>query len=230
MTIGQILGEFVAALLIGDREGARRCVTRADQLGFGPDTLIAELFWPAYLQIDQDFRCEKIPRLRFNYASRLLRVLVDQNASRMSLARSNALTILMFCGPCEIDELAAQMASDVLEAAGYEVVFGGSEVANDEIIAEVQTNKPAALVIVSSGPKELPVIRELLDRLHDNGSASDTRIITSSGVFSRAPGLGEEMGAHLSATDPFELVDAITSQIPNGLAETKPRRRRRYVA
>jgi methanogenic corrinoid protein MtbC1 len=104
------------------------------------------------------------------------------------------------------------MAVDLLEASGYSVRFAGSGVANDEIQAMVQNDQPDVLLMFCSDPQNLPDIRALIDNLHEVGACPRTQIAVGGGVFNRAEGLAEEIGADLWAQDPFEMVDRLTRE------------------
>ena len=47
----------------------------------------------------------------------------------------------MFCGPNELDDLSARLIADLLEADGYEVTYGGGNIADDDIMAEVHERR-----------------------------------------------------------------------------------------
>ena len=58
-------------------------------------------------------------------------------------------------------------------------------------------------------PFNLPAIRILLDTLREINACPTTRLVVGGGVFNRAPGLAEEMGAEVCVGSPIELADAI---------------------
>jgi methanogenic corrinoid protein MtbC1 len=125
------------------------------------------------------------------------------------------------------------MAGDLLEAAGFEVAFAGGGIANDEIIAEVGKREPDAMVLFSSVPSDLPCIREMIDRLHDLGTCPGMQIVVGGGVFNRADGLAEEIGADLWANSPGELVEAVVNNPEQRMSadqRTVGRRRRAGAA
>lgn len=134
----------------GDRRRARTFV--ADLLGRGvrPERLANDVFWPVHELLVKLFKHAQISRLSYNYATRTLRQLADQGALAYVRAERAAGRVLLMCGPTEGEELGAQLAVDLLEAAGYEVFFGGAGVSNDEVIGELDRTKPAALVMWAS--------------------------------------------------------------------------------
>jgi methanogenic corrinoid protein MtbC1 len=92
-------------------------------------------------------------------------------------------------------------------------------VANDEILAQVGQVEPDVLILFSSAPQDLPSLRALIDQLHEIGTCPKMQIVVGGGVFNRAPGLAEEIGADVWATTPVELVAAVTNKSRQRMAD-----------
>ena len=204
---------LIETLIDGDRSEARSIVGQQLAAGLSPEELLCDLFWPAYETVDRLFRGDQISTLGHNLATRLLRTLVDQNSAKLLEAEiddaGQGRSVLGFCGPSESEELGAQMAVDLLEARGFGVRFAGAGVANDEIISRIHEHRPEVVVMFCSAPADLPGIRELIDTVRDMGVCKDTQIVVGGGVFNRAEGLAEEIGADLWAADPLDLVETM---------------------
>lgn len=200
------------ALIQGDRNEARAIVQETASAGMEAETLVSEVFWPVYETVDKMFRNDQLSTLGHHFATRLLRVLVDQASLRFCPSASNGRRVLAFCGPTDADELGAQMSVDLLEQAGFELAFAGGGIANDEILERVQNQQPDVLLMFASAPGDLPNIRALIDTIQEIGATQDLQVVVGGGVFNRADGLAEEIGADLWATRPDELVSAMTAQ------------------
>lgn len=207
----QVVDKFFETLITGDRPAARKIVQELRASKLSPEDLITELFWPVYQQIDRLFRTDQLNCLNHHMGVRLLRVLVDQNSAFLQTGASRGRTIFAVCGPQESEELGAQMALDMLEGAGFNVTFGGGGVANDEILARVSEYKPDILLMFCSAASDLPNIRVMVDTIREIGSAPGMQIAVGGGVFNRAEGLAEEIGADIWATSPMEIVEALVS-------------------
>lgn len=207
-----VVERFFETLVSGDRPAAREVVQEATNSGVTPDQLITDIFWPTYELIERLYRGDQLTKLSHHMATRLLRVLVDQNAARLTHRPRTGRSVLAFCGPRDSDELGAQMAVDVLEQRGYGVSFAGGGIANDEILAMVHDAKPDVLLMFASGANDLPNIRALIDTLREIAACPNLQIIVGAGVFNRAEGLAEEIGADLWAKDPLDLVEAMTAE------------------
>lgn len=210
-----LIERLFESLISGDRQTARTIVSEQTEAGVSNEILLTDLFWPAYEMVERLHREDQITTLAHNMASRLLRVLVDQTSRELvggSDASPVGRTVFACCGPSEGSELGGQMAVDLLEASGFQVQFAGGGLPVDEIRATVQQNKPDALLMFCSEPSDLPDIRVLIDSLYEIGACPHTQIVVGGGVFNRAEGLAEEIGADLWATHPLELVDRMIDE------------------
>jgi methanogenic corrinoid protein MtbC1 len=174
---------------------------------------MTDLFWPTYETIEKLWKQDQLTSMSYHFATRLLRVLIDQSAMKLNLsAAGTGRTILAACGTSQSEELGAQMAIDLLEDSGYSVRFMGGGVSPDEIMAQVQEVRPDVLLMFCSAASDLPGIRFIIDNMREIGGNDKTQIVVGGGVFNRADGLAEEIGADLWAADPLELVDSLTNE------------------
>lgn len=211
MTQQQILVErFFETLISGDRRAARSIVDQCFAAEVEAEQIIERLIWPTYEHIETQYRSDTLSRLSHHYATRLLRMIVDQVQLRLEQRETLHQRVLVVCGPDEPNELAGQMTADLLEAAGYDVYFAGGGVAKDEIISQLGELDPQTLVMFSSVPSDLPNMRVMIDEIHDQGLSPRVQIVVGGGVFNRADGLAEEIGADLWAKTPLELVQELT--------------------
>ncbi|MCZ6836121.1 MAG: cobalamin-dependent protein [Planctomycetota bacterium] len=204
-----MIEQLFSTLICGNRVGARRLSDAAHDAGVSPETLTHDVYWPALEMIEKLYRADQLTCLAHHYATRLLRSLVDQAQTGYEQKERRGSKVLMFCGPGETDELAAQIVADLSEADGYEIFFGGGGVANDEILAEVGEQQPDILLMFSSAPSDAPNIRQLIDTVHGVDSCPGMQIVVGGGVFNRAEGLAEEIGADVWAKSPRELLEKL---------------------
>ncbi len=202
-----ILERFFNALISGNRSAARQIVDELLEADCPAQTILSRVFWPTLEQIQNLHRNDQLSDLAHHFATRLMRMLADQMQLRLIPTQRRDKSVLVACGPDEPEELAAQMAADLLEADGYDVYFAGGGIANDEIIAQLGNLNADVLVIFGATPATVPFTRQLIDRLHEIGSCPRLQVVLGGGVFNRADGLAEEIGADLWAREPVELVE-----------------------
>lgn len=230
MNAQRIVEILFEALVAGDRPGARAVLAECFDLGQTPRTVLMEVLWPAYELVERLYRADHMTVLSHRMATRLLRVMVDQVARDLPMSARNGRSVLAACGPTDADELGAQIAVDILESAGFRVSFAGGGVPSDEIMSQVHQSHPDVLLLFASAPGDLPEIRAMIDQMREIGASHGTQVAVGGGVFNRAEGLAEEIGADLWASDPADLVEMLLAEpARRAIAEqrTVGRKRRR---
>lgn len=201
-----LIERFFNTLISGNRPAARQVVDELLQSDCPAEKVLTRLFWPTLNHIQDLYRHDQLIDVAFHYATRLLRVLVDQMQLRLEQSDRCGRLVMVASGDDASEEIAAQIVCDLLEAAGYEVIFAGGGVANDELVNQTNNLDVDCLVVFGAVPATVPATRKLIDRLHTIGANDKMQLIVGGGVFNRAPGLAEEIGADLWAHDPDELV------------------------
>ncbi len=211
-----LIERIFQGLISGDRATVRSLSTEALETEYTAEDLAKEVFWPLMDMIGTLYRNDQLTTLAQQYSTRLLRLMVDQLQARYEQKARRGKKIVMFCGRTEGDELCGQLVADLTEADGYDVYFGGglgdeerAGVANDEVLAEVNEQRPDILLLFSSTAKDAPCIRRLIDTIRGVNAWEPMQIVVGGGIFNRAPGLAEEIGADLWANSPQQLLDKL---------------------
>ena len=230
MPVTETLNErLTAPLFAGDRSGTRAIVAEAFESGMTAEQILMEIIWPTMDKIQGLYKADRINTGTHHMAARLLRMMADQLSLRLPRSPRNGRSMLVVCSPGEPEELGAQITTDIAEAHGWTVHFAGGGVPNDEIVGWIGQLQPQVLMVYGTIPPAAPMVRQLIDLLHDVGIAPKLQIICSGGVFNRAEGLSEEIGSDLFAPNPLEALE-ILAAYPNKRAtpeqQTVGRKRR----
>jgi methanogenic corrinoid protein MtbC1 len=205
---------LLPSLLSGDRAAVRTLVARTLATGICAEDFTEQVAWPIHEALHKLHRHDQIERISFNYATRLLRQVVDQMQLAYTRSERNGKSVTLFCGSGENEDLGGQMAADLLEAAGYSVHFAGGGVASDEILEETSKRRPDFLVLFASSASDAPGIRAVIDQIREIHATPDMQIAVGGGVFNRADGLAEAIGATRSARTPLDLVRSLQAPAP----------------
>ncbi|MBN1437211.1 MAG: hypothetical protein JW936_09055 [Sedimentisphaerales bacterium] len=224
MDLIQIRTRYLTTLLQSDRVECRKVLGEALQTGTPATTIYTELFWPVMVELEQIFRNHQIDQITYQMAVRINRTLVDQLQSKLPCGPKRNKKMIVVCGDGEPEELGAQMCADLFESDGWTVHFLGGGVPNDEILSMIGRIQPEITFIYGTQPSGAPGVRQLIDHTRDISACPHMRFMLSGGLFNRAEGLWEEIGADLFAPTASEALKvALTDQ---RAAPTKKRSRR----
>lgn len=197
---------YLNALLAGDRSQSRQVVETAGR-EHSAEELLKELVWPTMELLQQLYRDDRITLASLNLATRLNRSISQQLVSQLVPAPANGKKALIFCGNDEPEELGGQLTADLFEADGWNVKFAGGGVPDDEVLQLIGEVRPDLLIMFGTLPSGVPAVRKLIDYLREVNSCPNMQIMCCGGIYKRAEGLAEEIGADLYAPDAATAVD-----------------------
>lgn len=201
-----LIDAYLNPLLEGDRGACRCLVEKALEAGISPNEILTKLVWPTMEMIQLAYREDRITITQLNLATRLNRTITDQVCGKLERGESNGKKVLVFCGDDEPEELGGQICADLFEAAGWHVRFAGGGVPDDEVLKLIGEYRPELLVMFATLPSGVPSVRKLIDYLREVNSCPTMQIMCCGGIYKRAEGLSDEIGADLYAPDALEAV------------------------
>ncbi|MHC4184489.1 MAG: cobalamin B12-binding domain-containing protein [Planctomycetota bacterium] len=147
-------------------------------------------------------------------ATRINRTIVDQLQNKLPRRPERSKKIVVCCAPEELQELGAQITADFFESDGWETRFLGGGLTNDDILGYTNEHAPDILLIYGTAPRQAPDVRRLIDTVRSVNAWPDMKIMLSGGVFNRAEGLWEEIGADLFAETAVKAVQIASENRP----------------
>ena len=227
MIKNHILARYLEPLLRGDRKGCRAVIEEALQSGIPANSVYINIVWPVMVEIERLLRADKITPVQEHLATRVNRTIVDQLQNKLPRRPAKNKKIAVCCAPDELQELGAQMMTDLFESDGWEVRFLGGGLTNDDLLAFIHEYNPAILLIYGTAPKQAPGVRRLIDTIKSVNAWPDMRIMVSGGLFNRAEGLWQEMEADLYAATALEALTVAASGEPTLKDEQRTINRRK---
>ena len=221
------LARYLEPLLRGDRKACRAVIEETLQTGVPANSVYVHVVWPVMEEIDNLLRQDRITPIQEHLATRVNRTIVDQLQNKLPRRPGKNKKVVVCCAPDELQELGAQMITDLFESDGWDVRFLGGGLTNDDILAFINEYAPAILLIYGTAPRQAPEVRRLIDTIKSVNAWPDMRILVSGGLFNRAEGLWQEMEADLYAADPTEALQVASGDAPVAQGEQRTINRRR---
>ena len=207
----KLMAAYRETLLNGDRALCRQIISSALEAGISARDLLNNLVWPTMESMQQLYRDDRVTVGHLNMATRLNRSVCDQLTASLDRTDTNGKRVLVFCGNGEPEELGGQMCADMFDAAGYTVRFAGGGVPEDEVLKFIGDFRPDLLVMFATLASGVPHVRKMIDYLRDVNSCPDMQIMCAGGIYKRAEGLADEIGADLYASDAQQAVEVAMS-------------------
>lgn len=198
---------YLEALLTGDRRQCRAIIE--DILHRNSASIpgvYCDIIWPIMMEVEKLYRADKITSAQEHMATRINRTIVDQLQNKLPRQQQTDRKAAICSSLRETSELGGQMVADMFESAGWDVRFLGGGLTNDDILSYINEFSPEVLVIYGTQPSETPEIRSIIDRIREVNACPNMKIMLSGGIFGRAEGLWEEIGADLYAENAVDAV------------------------
>jgi len=225
----EMLARYLEPLLRGDRAACRSVIEEALQSGIPANSVYMHIVWPIMVEIDKLLRKGKISPIQEHLATRINRTIVDQLQNKLPRRPVKNKKLVICCTQDELQELGAQMLTDLFESDGWEVRFLGGGLTNDDILEFINGYAPDVLLVYGTTPKQAPEVRRLIDTIKWVDAWPNLRVMVSGGLFNRAEGLWEEMEADMYAATPGEALQiaARHDEMPRCERRTINRRKKR---
>lgn len=210
MVAEAVLERYLDTLLQGDRKTCRSVIEESLQTGTPANSVYLDIIWPIMVEIEHLSHADRITPTQENLATRINRTIVDQLQNKLPPKPRRNKKIVICCADSELQELGAQIMADLFESDGWEVKFIGGGLTNDDILAYIHKYAPDILLIYGTAPKQAPSVRQLIDTIRDIDAWPNMRIMVSGGLFNRAEGLWQEIGADLFAATALEALQVVS--------------------
>jgi methanogenic corrinoid protein MtbC1 len=207
MSLSSTLSQaYLEPLLTGDRVAAREIIQQAINDGASAYELLNGLIWPMMENIQSLYREDRITQSMLNLATLLNRSITDQLAGQLPRKPRNNRKVIIFCGNDEPEELGGQIAAELFETDGWTTRFVGGGIPEDEVLKLIGEFRPDLLVMFATLASGVPGVRKLIDYLREVNSCPEMQVMCCGGIYKRAEGLADEIGADLYAPDAAEAV------------------------
>lgn len=231
-----LLTRYLQPLLAGRRAECFDLIRLALAEGRSAESIMREVLWPAMAQIERLFRGDRVNIAAENMACRINRTVADQLQAHLPVKPPRGKRVLVACADEPREELGAQMIADLLQADGWDVFFVGGGVPYDEMAGVVAQVRPSVLLLFGTEPEGVPLTRRMIEQIRELNACPTMNIIVSGGIYNRADGLWQEVGADVfapTAADVIETANALGPRQSGGpprIGLVKQRRRKRKPA
>ncbi len=212
-----VLEKYLKALLNGDRVASRSVIEEALQCGVPANTVYTDIIWPIMIEIEKLEKMDAITSVQEALATRINRSIVDQLQNKLPRKAQTDKKVVIYSTATEQGELGAQMITDLFESSGWEVRYVGSGVSRDDLVEFTHSYRPDILLVYGMQADKAPQTRQLIDSIKTINACPDMKIMLSGGIFDRAEGLWEEIGADMyaaTAAQAVQIASADEADIP----------------
>ncbi len=203
--VEEIRRRYLAAVLAGRRRDAFALVDGAVDEGMGIRALYLDVFQPVLREVGRLWQENRITVADEHLATAITQAAMARLYDRVFVGDGAAGPLLVAaCAEQERHELGLRMICDVLEMEGWDTVFLGASVPVEDLVSMVVERRPAVVALSAAIAPHLPRVRETIGAIRRAVPEDGPVIAVGGRAFADDPGLGERLGADLTARDAVE--------------------------
>ena len=204
---------YLGALLDRDARRARGIAEVAVESGVPIGDLYAEIFQPVLEQVGHLWAMEEINVAQEHFATNTTQVLLSTLAPALRSEPTEGRLAIVSATPGELHLVGAQMAADLLERAGWEVMSLGASTPSRDLVELVELEQPDVVALSAATAGRLPGVEEVLRLL--GGVKPKPFVVVGGTLFTReAAEHAMSLGADLILSDVRELVPVVRERFP----------------
>ena len=205
--------DFLAALLAGDATRARHLIESAVEDRVAITEVYLDVLTPAMREVGDLWERAELSVAYEHYATSIVQGILGALGPRMRVAPTSGRLAVVACTPGERHALGAQMVSDFLEGAGWEVLNLGASLPTADLVALVESEQPDAVGLSTSTADRLAGAEGALAALRD--LADRPYVVVGGGAWDAIGGAEwSALGADACVGDPIELTQLLTERFP----------------
>ena len=181
------------SLIRGDQRGCEGIVTAvtAEQ---GYVEMAVNLIQPALYRIGEGWQVRQVSVAQEHLATALAQRLLVRQFVEATPARGNGRKALFACIPSNQHAVGLRIVADAFELDGWEVDYCGADTPADSLVECIQEVQPELVGLSIALIRQLPVLKDVVDRIRSACGDAAPRIIAGGGGLDGVPNLAERLG------------------------------------
>lgn len=181
------------SLIRGDQRRCEKIVT-AVTVEQGYVGMAINLVQPALYRIGEGWQVRQVSVAQEHLATALAQRLLVRQFVEATPARGNGRKALFACVPSNQHALGLRIVADAFELDGWEVDYLGADTPTNPLVERILEVQPELVGLSIALIRQLPVLKEVVDRIRSACGDAAPRIIAGGGSLDAVPNLAERLG------------------------------------
>ncbi|MCR4414769.1 MAG: cobalamin-dependent protein, partial [Thermoguttaceae bacterium] len=217
---GRLAGEYLLALLEGDRPRATRLVLDAAAAGHPVAELYAKVLLPAQEEAGRLWEADQINVAEEHFGTAATRGIMAELRSRAASRPGNGKTFVGAAVAGNHHELGLQAVADFFELDGWRVIQLGCDVPIRDLAEAVGFYQADLLGLSASQRTQLVTLKQTIEAVRQTERGAIVKILVGGRALQGAEDLATQFGADGYAADPSQAIALGNALV--GLATRQP--------
>jgi len=213
--LGQLAGDYLQALLRGERHVASRMILDAVEGGVSVKEVYLRVFQPCQHEIGRLWQMNRLSVAEEHYCTAATQLVMSQLYPLLFGHRKNGRTLVATCVSGDLHEIGVRMVSDFFEIEGWSTFYLGANVPAASVIRTLRDRKADVLAVSATMTFHVRAVSDLIAEVRASDVGDRVKILVGGYPFVLAPDLWRSIGADAMARDAEESV-AVAGRLLEG--------------
>jgi methanogenic corrinoid protein MtbC1 len=212
--LGRVAGQYLAALLQGERSTATQLVNDALDAGASLEELYHGVFARSQQELGRRWQMNQISVAQEHYCTAATQLLMAQLAPRFLHSPKQGRVLVAACVAGELHEVGLRMVTDLFEMNGWDTHYLGASTPTPGLLQMLADRKADVLALSATMTWQVRELAELIGRVRAAPVGPRVKILVGGHLFQVAPHLAQQLGADGTAADAraaLQLADQLLS-------------------
>lgn len=196
-----LAGQYLDALLRGDRAAASRMVLAAVREGAPLDQLYRDVLQCAQYEVGRLWQRNQISVAQEHDCTAATQLIMSQLNPALFCADKHGGRFVGLCVAGDLHEIGARMISDAFEMAGWHTYYLGSNVPTADVVRALVAQRADVVGISATITYHLPAVDELVRLVRACRECQHVKVLLGGYPFNIEPTLARRLGADGHARD-----------------------------
>jgi len=202
----ELASEYIAALLIGDKNKASKLIMQAVEDGVPIKDIYIHVFQASQYEVGRLWLMNKISVAQEHYCSAATQLIMSQLYPKIFDSERNGKRLVAACIGGELHEIGIRMVSDFFEMEGWDTYYLGANSPASTIIGAAKENGADLLALSIAMPYHGRLLRETIAEIRKDPALENVKILIGGNAIIKRKGDFKSFGADGYAPDAIQAI------------------------
>lgn len=192
---------YIAELLDGERQTARRLVFDALERGVSVRDIYLHVFQPAQREVGRLWQTNRLSVAQEHFCTAATQLIMSQLHPHVFAGERNGHVAVVACVSGDLHEIGARMVSDFLEMEGWDTFYLGASTPVASLVQTLVERRADILAVSATLTSHVRTVAELIRAVRSSPVGERVRVLVGGYPFNVEPDLWRQIGADAVARD-----------------------------
>jgi methylmalonyl-CoA mutase cobalamin-binding domain/chain len=216
--LAELTGQYLHALLKGERYVASRLVLEAVQQGTSVKDIYLHVFQPAQHELGRLWQTGQISVAQEHYCTAATQLVMSQLYPAIFAGDKIGRRLVATCVGGDLHEIGVRMVADFFEMEGWDTYYIGANTPAESILRTLQERQVDVLGVSATMTFHVSTVERLITKVRASNAGRRLKIIVGGYPFNIAPELWRQVGADGWAHDAQQAIAVADQLVTSGVS------------